>query len=109
MSNLFFIFVLSKQTAMSNFQSTENKGFQLTFSNGLTISVQFGKANYCSNRNKENDAFVTECDNAEVSIWDKDNNVAKIGGVECLGWVNADDVAEWINKTKNAKNILDIQ
>ena len=27
--------------------STLNKGFQLTFENGLTISVQFGSGNYC--------------------------------------------------------------
>jgi len=30
-------------------KSTENKGFHLTFQNGYTISVQFGRGNYCMN------------------------------------------------------------
>jgi hypothetical protein len=34
---------------MSNFKSTNNKGFQMTFENGWTISVQFGYGNYCDN------------------------------------------------------------
>ena len=29
---------------------TENKGFQMTFNNGLTISCQIGSNNYCDNR-----------------------------------------------------------
>jgi hypothetical protein len=41
---------------MSNFKSTNNKGFQMTFENGWTISVQFGYGNYCSHRNHENQA-----------------------------------------------------
>ena len=94
---------------MSKFASTLNKGFQLTFENGLTISVQFGKGNYCANRNKEDDKDFTESPNAEVSIWDKDNQAAVIDGLECLGWETTDRVAELIFKTKNAKSILDIK
>ena len=29
----------------------DNKGFQITFDNGYTVSVQFGPGNYGSNRN----------------------------------------------------------
>jgi hypothetical protein len=32
-------------------KSTKNKGFSLTFENGITISVQFGSSNYCERKN----------------------------------------------------------
>ena len=35
---------------MSKFGTMKNKGFHITFNNGLTISVQFGAGNYCSNK-----------------------------------------------------------
>jgi hypothetical protein len=39
-------------------------GFQMTFSNGCTISVQFSKGNYC-------DEGQTT---AEVAVWDESGN-----------------------------------
>ena len=33
------------------FRITDNKGFQITFDNGYTVSVQFGPGNYSSNYN----------------------------------------------------------
>ena len=56
---------------------TQNKGFQMTFDNGLTISCQMGHSNYCSNRDlckgygAEMLQSITECDNCEVAIWNK--------------------------------------
>lgn len=58
---------------------TENKGFQMTFDNGLTISCQMGSGNYCNNRDY-NRGFraemrqpITECNNCEVAIWDEND------------------------------------
>ena len=59
---------------------TQNKGFQMTFDNGLTISCQMGSSNYCSNRDfcrgfqAEMGQPITECDNCEVAIWDGNDN-----------------------------------
>lgn len=58
---------------------TENKGFQMTFDNGLTISCQMGCSNYCSNRDfqkiflfqSEMKQSVTECKDCEVAIWNE--------------------------------------
>ena len=33
------------------FRINDNKGFQITFDNGYTVSVQFGPGNYSSNYN----------------------------------------------------------
>jgi len=34
---------------MKKFRITHNKGFHITFPNGLTLSTQFGGGNYCEN------------------------------------------------------------
>ena len=63
------------------FTSTFNKGFQITFENGWTISVQYGSGNYCENRNlhghdmiewKNRDGVIISL-NAEIAIWDENN------------------------------------
>ena len=63
------------------FKSTENRGFQITFSNGYTISCQFGAANYCQNYGRhfakdytfheEMTKPIHTCEDCEVAIWDK--------------------------------------
>ena len=63
------------------FASTENKGFQITFSNGYTISCQFGASNYCANYGRHLDPdyqYLEEmqkrihtCENCEIAIWKK--------------------------------------
>ena len=60
------------------FRCRRNEGFQVTFDNGYTVSVQFGAFHYCSARNmnakyddwKDND--VHESSDAEVAIIDPD-------------------------------------
>lgn len=56
------------------FRSTMNKGFHMTFNNGILISVQWGSMNYCANRSytgafgSEMRQEITECSNAEIMI-----------------------------------------
>ena len=98
------------------FKSTENKGFQITFSNGYTISCQFGASNYCHNygRHLEADYRICEemskrihsCDDCEVAIWNKHRkwitgDVMKAVGIdsfeeEVQANVTADEVAKII-------------
>ena len=87
-SEMLPFYSLKKQLASCNnlqnkmLKSTQNKGFSLTFQNGLTISVQFGTSNYCKRRDYTspyksemlNDQDIIESQNAEIAIWDKDNN-----------------------------------
>ena len=65
---------------MKSFRITGGKGFQVTFPNKVTLSTQFGACNYCDNRSMgiDLDMYIspptlTECDNAEVAIWDEDD------------------------------------
>lgn len=83
-------------------KSTENKGYQLTFTNGYTISVQFGRGNYCMNRRTEQNPFmrdIWESSDAEIAVFDpKGNCIALEGTNYALGYLNADEVAQWIDK-----------
>ena len=89
------------------FASTNNKGFQLKFENGWTISVQFGCGNYCDNKHhpdgwyfSKNQEVVTSTD-AEIAMWDENNEWYNFGTDTVKGYCSADEVAEWIEKCKS--------
>ena len=95
---------------MKKFVSTMNKGFHMTFANGLTVSVQWGAGNYCDNHFPANADFSfskpAESDTAEVAVWDKDEKWIdpqsfvnyEIGGDGMVvGWLTADQVVEWMH------------
>lgn len=101
---------------MSDFKSTENKGFQLTFDNGLTISVQFGTMNYCSRKYLEGEIFdsemrtrIVESQTAEIAIWDNQNNDFDFGNNVVKGWCTPDEVVDWMMQVKNAISLSDIK
>ena len=60
---------------MGKFATTTNKGFQITFDNGWTASVQFGPGNYCEHHEAIGsftapmETPVWESHNAEVWAW----------------------------------------
>ena len=91
-------------------KSTSNKGFQLTFENGWTISVQFGYGNYCENNhhpegwNFSEQKEIVECKSAEIAIWDSGDNWYNFGGDTVKGWCPANEVSEWIYKVSQFNN-----
>ena len=98
------------------FTTTYNKGFQMTFKNGLTISVQWGINNYCDRRDltksfkHDMNAEWNESPNAEIAVWDKDNTTFDFTSNDWVrGWVGADEVADWIHITKSASNLSDMR
>ena len=68
-------------------------GFQMTFANGNTISVQFGFGNYCENKYKSEDCSI----DAEIAIWNENKNWYDFGSDTVKGYCNMDEVAKWIN------------
>ena len=84
----------------------------MTFDNGITVSVQFGEGNYCSNKlevHKDQGDII--CSNAEVVVWNnKNENIISEYFRENnkfvqdeVGWVTPDEVAEIIIWAKNHK------
>lgn len=72
----------------AGFRTCGNRGFQITFSNGWMISVQFGVFNYCSNRNLKkaiDSPFAQpegdyECADAEIAIIDPNGKFVRYEG-----------------------------
>jgi len=56
---------------MKNFRITDNRGFQVTFANGWTVSVQWGRYNYGDHYDASLDEEVdcTESDRAEIGVF----------------------------------------
>lgn len=83
------------------FAITAQKGFHMTFANGNTISVQWGKGNYCNNYNLESKWGdpVPASSNAEVLAWNAEGkNIAleETDYPDVVARVCADDVARMI-------------
>jgi hypothetical protein len=68
------------------FTITNGRGFQVTFKNGYTVSVQFGRGNYCQNQTVSNpilqmveamQPFTGDvvCPDAEVAVWKDDGEL----------------------------------
>ncbi len=102
----------STATKYPCFRSCRNMGFQMTFSNGWMISVQFGAFNYCSNRdfNANSAMFLDgpkgtfECANAEVAVFNPDGDFVRPDGFDfsddVKGFVTPDEVSfliRWVS------------
>ena len=57
---------------MKKIRSTERKGFQMTFKNGITVSVQWGNENYCDNKLINHKEDITEDDYIYTSDMESD-------------------------------------
>lgn len=78
---------------------TFNKGFSIQFPNGWTISVQWGRFNYCNNKNyhdNKKDRTSDSCPNAEVLAWNSARKGANFGGplnpIQFGGWQTPNEV-----------------
>lgn len=91
-------------------------GFQMTFENGITVSVMFRPGSY-SERGR--DAFGKDLEeikknghykssDAEIAIW-QDETWLDFGGDTVMGYLSADEVAGWIARASTAKDIQTLQ
>lgn len=89
------------------FKITAGKGFQMTFANNWTVSVQFGYGNYCENRSFDRVDFDRnvepkgESKDAEIAAWDANGTWYDFGSDEVKGWCSPDEVAAFITKVSS--------
>jgi hypothetical protein len=87
---------------------TGGKGFQMTFANGWTVSVQWGSGNYSDHysriardgeswENVERSVGEQGSKTAEIAAWDASKTWYNFGGDLVKGYVSADEVAEFIH------------
>jgi hypothetical protein len=87
----------SKAKSMEEVDVKVACGFQMSFENGNTISIQFGLGAYGSNR----DESKTETNLAEIAIWNKKKEWYQFESTDSVkGFVTTDEVAEWIYFTR---------
>ena len=97
------------------FATDYNKGFRMTFHNGMTISVQFGSSNYCSRRSlhsivlSEMKEPITTSPDAEIAIWDANGDWFIFGSDQVKGFVTPDEVALWIHIVSSAESLNHLQ
>ena len=91
-------------------------GFQMTFGNGITVSVMFRPGSYCE---RGRDAFGKDLEeieenghykssDAEIAIWQGETWL-DFGGDTVMGYLSADEVAGWITRASTAKDIQALQ
>jgi hypothetical protein len=77
-----------------SFQISDQKGFQITYQNGYTVSVQFGGGNYCTNRDLPIEDYgkpVPPSDTAETALMTKDGFV-EYQGDDVQGYMTPSEV-----------------
>ena len=70
---------------------TSNFGYHIKFTNGATVSVQYGYGNYCENRHdflcdKDDDTskFTGSSETAEIAAWDETGEMFQLSGGAAL-------------------------
>ena len=90
-----------------SFIATQNKGFQMKFDNGFSISVQWGLENYCEKKSFNTDIDPTkeriwESTSAEIAVFN-DTGIVPVGNSDdVIGWCSADEVATVIAIVQSA-------
>lgn len=94
---------------MKKFNSTSNKGFNMTFANGITASVQWGAGNYCDNYFSKDFSFSKEASSntAKVAAWNENDEwVTNKFCDTCddvAGYLSPDEVLQFLNSCANYK------
>lgn len=86
---------------------TTHTGFWMTFENGYAISVQWGSANYCTNRSFDNPnkgmvGAARVSNTAEVAIMEPNGSFHKFeGGDMCQGHCSPEEVYDLMTYCRN--------
>jgi hypothetical protein len=90
------------------FGITDNKGFIISFTNGYSVSVQFGSGNYCANRALPISNFgetAPDSDTAETALMTEDKGFIEYQGDMVQGYMSPKDVLILLNYAENLPSI----
>jgi len=85
------------------FTACENKGFQITFPNEWTVSIQWGPFNYCENKsfddayNEPSKRLTWNCPDAEIAAWDGAGKWYEFENDTVQGHVTPAEALEFMN------------
>jgi hypothetical protein len=89
---------------MLHINQTDYSGFDMTFSNGWKVSIQFGPNTLSDNQ------FETEYNdstNAEIRAWDNTNSpyIFENSSDDVLGFITVDKIADFITYIRNKESV----
>ena len=79
-----------------------NRGFNIKFANGYSVSVQFGPAHNCDNRDLNEFPNATQffsCKNAECAVMNSTGQLLNLGDDDILGYQTPEQVLKLLNET----------
>jgi len=94
------------------FTISQGKGFQLTFKNGWTVSVQFGTGNYCERQNyqakfeSERNTRRWQSLTAEIAAWSALYQLEETARAQAKLWRNPDTAEQ--QKLEREHNIYSL-
>jgi len=90
---------------MIGFKLCTDKGFHIGLSNGFTVSVQFGRGNYCEHYNDSNWQKPNEGSSfdAETAIFSPKDDLIPVNGETVQGWQQPDDVVRLLTVVARQK------
>jgi hypothetical protein len=96
---------MSESENLSKLTHLNSPGFQMTFKNGMTISVVWHTSAYCSRKSDKyfgDDIGPASSPDCEIAVWDKNGNFYPLGEEDSvIGYASPDKAAEVINFVKN--------
>lgn len=90
------------------FGITDNKGFKISFTNGYSVSVQFGSGNHCANQDLLSSNFgetAPDSDTAETALITKDKRFIEYQGGMVQSHMSSKDVLILLNYAENLPSI----
>ena len=90
---------------MQGFKICEDKGFHIGLDNGFTVSVQFGRGNYCERHNDPNwDApNAGSSYDAETAVFSPEDYLIPVNGDTVQGWQRPNDVVRLLTVVARQK------
>lgn len=91
---------------MRGFKICDGKGFHIGLRNGFTVSIQFGRGNYCEHHRNPNWGLPEEGSSydAETAVFTPDGkSFVKVNGDEVQGWQSPEDVVRLLTAVARQK------
>ncbi len=90
---------------MQGFKICDDKGFHIGLSNGFTVSVQFGRGNYCEHHRDGNwdEPNKGSSFDAETAVFDPRDDLIPVNGDIVQGWQTPDDVVRLLTVVARQK------
>lgn len=97
---------------MASIRITDGKGVHLTFENGLTISIQIGRGNYCQNYDYpsyhiDHKNPLPASETAEIAVWATDDAMIDIQDCEVKGYVPVEHVLRFVEFLRSLPSDLE--